>query len=54
MKPLKPTQENDVAGGATRDELVDIHVWPPYQIEPHVPLQPDLQPSDPNPEPTAR
>ena len=54
MKPLKPNQQNDVAGGISAEELVDINVWPPYQIEPHLPSQPDLAPAELNPEPTVR
>ena len=54
MKPLKPETEKDVAGGLSRQELIDINVWPPYQIEPHDPLPADGSPAEPNPEPTAR
>lgn len=55
MKPLNPKQENEVAGGSYVQELVDIEQWPPYQIEPHRPLQPDdVQPAELDPEPTIR
>jgi hypothetical protein len=55
MKPLKPEQEKDVAGGIYVEELVEVGHWPPFQIEPHDPAQPDaLQPAELNPEPTVR
>lgn len=42
MKPLKPEQTKEV-GGAAYVEPIEAD-WPPYQIEPHHPMQPDAQP----------
>ena len=42
MKPLNPEQTKEV-GGAAYVEAIDAD-WPPYQIEPHRPLQPEAQP----------
>lgn len=55
MKPLNPTEQNDVSGGVYPREIVESEHWPPYQIEPPPVIQPDnIQPAELNPEPTVR
>lgn len=55
MKPLNPTQQNNVSGGVNERDLVSSEHWPPYKIDPPQPLQSDnIQPAELDSEPAVR
>ena len=51
MKPLDPSQANEVAGGKNRNELIDGPTFPLVPLDPQPPA-PEALPAELNPDQT--
>ena len=52
MKPLKPTETHEVAGGKFTEPMIDGPTFPPYQIDP--PPEAEPLPAELHPDSTVR